>query len=225
MKACTYIVMFYFFHFSAYSQAAPDEYKAMPSIRARVASPHPISNRAFVKSMNGIYDISINAGVNVIKKKFFVGGVFKVSMFTNDSSFRFNSTSTELQTFYSGMIIGYDWIISEKNMFSPSISAGHNWNKGIAVKSSNPRKDYNFESNHIEISSAYTMFVQKNLGFSIDMSYILFFNEFDPYFLALHENGFSFSPGDVRGNTSYLNIGFGFYYRLMKESPGKGWEE
>lgn len=185
-----------------------------------ITVPHPITNGAFKKSFNGIYDVNASFCFNPIAG-LIMGTSFKNGLFSIPSNKIAGLNSTKMQLNDAGIKLGYDYFISDIIFFTMAINAGENWTKFTGVSCTDPdRTSFTYTSGYIEPEMNVNFLIEESFAIGATVSYTIIAKPFDPDFICLN-NFATYYSNDYKGSTGYFNFGFGFYYGLLrKKSAG-----
>lgn len=192
------------------------------STRLSFTVPNPTSNKAFVKSFVGIYQI--NGSMNMaLYKGVFIGVTFSNALFQVSKNVIPNKTYAKqpfVNTYNAAVKIGGDWYIGENNriIFSADVSVGQSFVRYSAFVCKDPSKNIEitgFKSPYGATEVSMIFLVEPNWGIGPTISYSLINRSFDPYELCL-EDWASYSKSNP-GATQYLSFGFVCYFNFFRK--------
>lgn len=209
-----------------YSQKV-NKQNALFTIRGNIGIPRSISSQMFQTTFNGISEGNLSFNARLFSN-FFVGLGYQNSYFQNNKFLKFqyfnNSIpyNTRLMANSGFIKLGFDKFFSETGYMSYSINSGFmqcNYSN-VNLDTSSNNKPYGklvFASPYIQPEAGINFIVDKNLSFSIMLSYTTLLYRFDPK--APRFNHFE----EVRSASnhyfiSWINIGFGFNVLLNSKS-------
>lgn len=189
--------------------------------------PTPTSNKAFRKSIVGIYQV--NGGLDlVVVNGFFVGVNFSSAKFKVDKDiikdyniYVNKNYNPRINIYNAAVSVGVNYYLGEKNKmkFETRLSVGQNYSKFLGFKSkslSNPVSLTDFKSVYGEAVLNLFFLMEPNWGIGPTIGYSLISRSFDPYALSL-DDWTSISAGSEIGSIQYLNFGFAVYYNFFKK--------
>jgi hypothetical protein len=191
------------------------------TIRGNGLVPHPVSNGAFRRSFNGIYDATFSVNVDVYKG-INLGVMYQNSGFETPPN-KIPQLNTKQQYNIGGVRLGYDYFILKSAVFSAAVNAGECYIKSydiIPLKSTYPIRQ-NDKGVYVEPEVSISFYTDDNFGIGFNLSYEFIGNEFNPYALALDQHSISYSESDLHGYTQNLSFGFHFVYSFWKKKKRK----
>lgn len=192
------------------------------SPRLSFSVPNPTSNKAFVKSFVGIYQI--NGSMNMaLYKGVFVGVSFSNALLQVSKNVIPNKTYAKqpfVNTYNAAVKIGADWYLGENNriVFSADLSVGQSFVRYSAFVSKDPAKNIEitgFKSPYGATEVSMIFLVEPNWGIGPTLSYSLINRKFDPYELCLDEWQ-SYGKSNT-GTIQYLSFGFVAYFNFYRK--------
>ena len=206
--------------FFSYSQEEFPKNKYYLSTRVSCTIPHIISNAALRRSFLGIYDIGTSVSVNPFSG-ITAGIAYSNVMFTVPANKISGLSSTTMRQHNAGFRLGYDHYISEMTFFTFVMNAGKNFTffSGVPVQNA-AGKIFEYESTYLSPEVDVNFFIEESFAIGITLSFNHVDKPFSPDFIGLNNHA-SYTAKDYKGSTSYINIGFGFYYGFArKKSAG-----
>jgi hypothetical protein len=184
------------------------------NLKATIAIPTILSNKALRSSFRGVYDAGLNYQTRVLN------GIY-LGVHGNYTGFKiavdkFNTLGTELQTATGGLNIGYEKFSSPRITWFVNLAAGYNWMNFSKVQcpdSISPITKY--QAWNFRPSAGFTYYADENFSLGMLASYTLFSNQFNPRAICLDEYG-TFKQSESVGNTSYFSIGVVLNFNLRK---------
>jgi hypothetical protein len=196
---------------------AQTEKDARMSIRGSCTVPHPLNNKAFKKSLTGIYNANLSVSARVFSS-FNVGVVYNNGLYKTAAN-KIPQVNTALQLNGGGARISYDHFMSEKIFFSPAITAGVQRGMFTGVICPDPVKEHpKYSASYIEPEMNLYFIVDPNFAIGINMACMLNSHTFDPYAVCFNEYK-GYSESELKGNMVSLNFGFGFYFGFWGGAP------
>ena len=189
---------------------AQKEKDSRMTIRATCTVPHPVANKAFKKSLTGIYDANLSLSVRPFSTMH-VGLVYKNGLMKTAAN-KIAEVNTALQINSVGGRIGYDHYLSDVVFFAPAINAGRTFGKFTGVACLQPQEvNKNFSAMYIEPELNLFFIVDPNFAIGVNLSSTYVDHTFDPYDVCFNQFK-GYSPEELRGPSVLVNLGFGFYY-------------
>jgi hypothetical protein len=187
------------------------------SIRGNGLIPHPISNGAFRRSFNGIYDATLSVNLELYKG-FNIGLMGKNSGFQTPPN-KIASLNTKEQYNVGGLRLGYDYFINKTVVFASGINFGQCYIHAydIIPVTSAANVQPNSQGTYMEPEIAISFFTETDFAIGFNLSYEIINTSFNPYALALEQHNITFSQGDLTGTTQNLSFGFHFVYTFWKK--------
>jgi hypothetical protein len=187
------------------------------SIRGNGLIPHPMSNQAFKRSFNGIYDATLSVNLELYKG-FNIGLMGKNSGFQTPPD-KIASLNTKEQYNVGGIRMGYDYFINKSVVFSSAVNVGQCYIHAydIIPVTSAANVQPNSQGRYVEPEIAISFYTENDFAIGFNLSYEIINTAFNPYALALEQHNITFSPGDLSGTTQNLSFGFHFVYSFWKK--------
>jgi hypothetical protein len=190
------------------------------SIRGNGLIPLPISNSAFRRSFNGIYDATFSVNLELYKG-LNIGVMYKNSGFETPPD-KIPQLNTKQQYNVGGGRLGYDYFITKISVFSAAINAGECYITSsdiIPLKSTSVQP--NSQGFYMEPEVSISFYTEDNFAIGFNLSYEIIAVQFDPYKLALDQHGIAYTSSDLKGNTQNLSMGFHFVYAFWAKKKKK----
>lgn len=205
-------IFLFLFSLSTFGQQPDTRHRF--NARATCSVPSPIVNRAFKKTFIGVFDVTTTAAYNYYKG-LFVGGVGKATLLKIPPN-KIPNLTTTMEMYAAGGKLGYDLYVGNNAFLTMGVNAGMNWTKYSSVSCYDP-VDYPFkyETYFIEPELIMSFFIENKFAVGINVSYNMMQKSFDPYFLCLDDHA-AYRDYELGGPTTYLDVGFGFYYGFSK---------
>ncbi|MFI5151612.1 MAG: hypothetical protein ACHQRM_17945, partial [Bacteroidia bacterium] len=187
------------------------------SVRGEGLIPHPISNGAFRRSFNGVYDATLSVNFEIYKG-FNVGLMGKNSGFQTPPN-KIARLNTKEQYNAGGIRFSYDYFITKMAVFSSAFNFGQCYIHAydiIPVTSAANVNPYS-QGSYFEPELAVSFLTETDFSIGFNLSYELINTTFNPYALALEQHNITYSQGDLTGSTSNLSFGFHFVYYFWKK--------
>jgi len=187
------------------------------SIRGNGQVPLPVSNAAFRRSFNGIYDATFSFNVELYKG-LNIGLMYQNSGFETPPD-KIPQLNTKQQYNIGGGRIGYDYFFRKRAVFSAAVNAGECYIKSydiIPLKSTYPIRQHE-QGTYVEPEISISFYTEDNFGIGFNLSYEFIGTMFDPYALGLDQHLISYSPSDLQGYTQNISFGFHFIYAFLKK--------
>jgi hypothetical protein len=214
--------------FSIFSFAQKiDKQNALVTIRGNIGIPRMGSSQMFRTCFSGIAETNLSVNVRLFNN-FIVGGGYQFDYFQNNKflKFRYFNAVVPYNTRmvgHSGFIkIGIDKFFSQGGYMHYSINSGlmaFNYT-GVNADTSLANRPYglkSFTAPFVQPEMSVNFIVDKNLSFSIMLSYTAMFTKFDPK--APRFNHFEeVTKTSNKSIMSWLNIGLGFNVLINKKS-------
>ncbi len=187
------------------------------SIVANGLIPHPISNSAFRRSFDGIYDATLSVNFEVYKG-FNVGLMGKNSGFQTPAD-KIASLNTKEQYNVGGVRLSYDYFINKIAVFTPGINFGQCYIHAYEIMpiTSSANVNPNAQGTYIEPELTMSFYTEEDFAIGFNLSYEIVNTVFNPYALALEQHGIVFTQSDLSGVTQNISIGFHFVYSFWKK--------
>ncbi len=218
------LLLVLFIPFVSLAQGSKKE-NAPVTIRGIIGISRATSSEQFRKSFAGLYEanISLNFKVN---KNYFIGVGYQSDFFKNNESIKYkyynDSVPYNTQLIGHGAFVkfGYDYFL-EKNYVSFVLNAGYsffhyaNVNQDSSL-ANQPFVGTSFSAPYLQPEIAINFLTDRNLSFSIILSYTTLFYHFDPK--APRFNQFE-QINDLSNKAvmGWFNIGFGFNILINKK--------
>ncbi|MEI8136078.1 MAG: hypothetical protein WCH21_02010 [Bacteroidota bacterium] len=209
-----------------YSQKEGQE-NALFTIRGNIGIPRVISSQMFRTSFAGLYEGNLSLNVKLFNN-FFIGVGYQNTQFQNNKFLKFQYFNASIpyntRLLCSGAFIklGYDKFFSEKGYASFNLNSGLMLNNyfNVNADTSLANKPFvlkDFSAPYVQPEASVNFIVEKNLSFSLMLSYTALFYRFDP-------KAPRFAQFQEIKNTSnkyfmgWINIGFGFHILIDKKT-------
>jgi hypothetical protein len=190
------------------------------SVRVNTLIPHPVSNGAFRRSFNGVYDLTGSVNLEVFQG-FNVGVMYKNALFITPAN-KIPGLNTKEQYNAAGLRLGYDYYVTRIAVFSGCLNVGQCYMKSedVIVLQPSPYIQQYDQGFYIEPEVALSFYTEDNFAIGFNVSYEIITNQFNPYALALEQHN-SYSASDLNGYTQNFSIGFHFVYTFWKKGKKK----
>lgn len=197
--------------------AAQTEKDARMSIRGSCTVPHPLKNKAFKKSLTGIYNANLSLSLRTFSS-FNIGFVYNNALYKTAAN-KIPQVNTAMQVNGAGIRLSYDRFLSDKVFFAPAIVAGRQEGVFTGVICPIPISERpRYSANYIEPELNLYFIVDPNFAIGINTSCMLNGHTFDPYAVCFNEYR-GYEAGDLKGNMVSLSFGFGFYFGFWGGAP------
>lgn len=192
--------------------------KHILSFRGNCNVPHAISNKAFRKSFNGVYDLNAMLEVNPFNG-FIVGLGYKNTLFDIPAKLIRGLSTTTMQTHSFYGRLGFNYFSTERLFLSGAFNMGECITKFTGVPYAAVKlPKYEYTSLYIEPEAGINFMIEEFFSIGFNVSVNINSKSFDPYFIYLNDFT-SYFPNELGKNTVTLNFGFGFTYGII---PHKG---
>ncbi|MFZ5554039.1 MAG: hypothetical protein ACOZCO_13065 [Bacteroidota bacterium] len=188
------------------------------NIKADFKLPTPTGNPSFVKTVNGIADLSISYNYPVLRY-FTLGGGFKFTyMQIND--FKTNvKTNANIKTYTPFVRLGFEKFTRPKFFYGIHLKGGYtsmSFFSNICDSLYGEKGGPKDKGLYLEPEFSFYLLGSDNLAFGILFSYDLVFAEYGPDNVCL-PNFSGLTADDSKGIYQYLSIGFGFSVSISDE--------
>lgn len=189
------------------------------SVRGNVSIPKVVSSNAFRNSFSGVVCGDMNFNYK-IASNFFIGTGYSYTYHKSQKVFRDKNLNANLQSQNAYVKLGFDKFFSDNGFATFSLNAGYNFNtyRGVIYKSDSLIGKYptEFASAFVEPMIGLYFIVDPNFAIGGHISYSYNFSKFDPTYPGF-DKYFEYSKVKNNWNMSMINLGFGFYYGLVKK--------
>lgn len=225
------ILLFWIFSGGWFFAVAQQEERNAPvTIRGNIGIPKPLSSRMYSTSFNGIFEVNLSVCVRLFGN-FNAGLGYQNSYFQNNekvfvyhpvpSGTAVLSYNTRLMGHAGFLRLGYDKFFSQKGYMSYALNTGMMKGNYLNIIPDTAIKNKPFQPQYLiapyiqpELSAHFI--VDRNLSFSIMLSYTTLLYKFDPRaprFNHIEE----VNSKSNRYYMSWFNIGFGFNVLINKK--------
>jgi hypothetical protein len=187
------------------------------SVRVAGTVPHPMGNKAFRRSLTGIYDITANCNFQVFHG-ITAGIQYRHNLWKTPDN-KIPGLNTYAQTHHGGIRLGYDHVVNETTVAYGGITAmtGQMNFYGVSYRPDSIRGEAitEFQYKTLEIDAGVYFYTEGNFAIGIHSACVFTNFAFDPRLVYLDQHK-AYLLSDFEGTFKHFNFGFQLVYSFWK---------